>query len=107
MFRGNYTDEERKTFHNLRYHDPDPRLMRRFDILWLYSCGKQASEIAPPVKQHVRTVRAVLKMYASGGIALVSTIDSHRPKSELEKHRRVRPQNAVCNLPIFSKSLQL
>lgn len=87
MLRANYTEEERNTFQKLRYGYPDERIMRRFEILWLHACGKFAPEIASLVEQHPRTVRDVIKMYKTGGIELVTTIDSNHPTSELEKHR--------------------
>ena len=87
MFKADYTDDERETFQHWRYHYPDTRVMRRFEILWLHSCGKHSSEIAPLVQQHVRTVRAVIKMYQTDGIERIMTLDSHRPVSELEQHR--------------------
>ena len=40
MLRANCTDEDRATFQQLRYSYPDERIMRRFEILWLHSCGK-------------------------------------------------------------------
>ena len=30
MLRADYTTEERETFQQFRYHDPDPRIQRRF-----------------------------------------------------------------------------
>jgi len=87
MLRAYYTDEEREQFHQLRYSYPDPRIMRRFEILWLHSCGKFAPEIAEIVQQNRYTVRDVIKKFQRGGIQLVTTIDSNHPKSELEDHR--------------------
>ena len=40
MLRASYTDEEKSLFQQLRYSDPDERVMRRFEILWLHACGK-------------------------------------------------------------------
>ena len=87
MLRANYTDEERKKFQQLRYNYPDVRIMRRFEILWLHSCGKFAHEIAEIVQQNRYTVRDVIKKFQRGGIELVTTIDSNHPKSDLEDHR--------------------
>ena len=61
--------------------------MRRFEILWLHSCGKFAPEIAEIVKQTPSTVRKVINKFKQGGITLVTTIDSNHPKSDLEEHR--------------------
>ena len=67
MLRANYTDEDRATFQQLRYSYPDERIMRRFEILWLHSCGKFAPEIATLVQQNAYTVRDVIgTAYDSG-----------------------------------------
>ena len=87
MLRANYTDEERKKFQQLRYNYPDARIMRRFEILWLHSCGKFPPEIAEIVQQNPDTVRKVINDFRQGGIQLVTTIDSNHPKSDLEDHR--------------------
>jgi transposase len=87
MQRADYTEDDRNTFHDWRYHHPDPRLQRRFEILWLHSCGKYAPEIAPLVKQNLRTVRDVINKFKKGGLNLVMTIESNHPTSELEQHR--------------------
>ncbi|MGL6196403.1 MAG: hypothetical protein ACRC2T_16430, partial [Thermoguttaceae bacterium] len=63
MLRTDYTNQDRETFDKLRYSYPDERIMRRFEILCLHACGKFAPEIAKIVKQHVRTVRDVIKMF--------------------------------------------
>ena len=76
MLRADYTDEEKQEFQQLRYSFPDERIMRRFEILWLHSCGKFAPEIATIVQQNAYTVRNVIKDFQRGGIALVTTIDS-------------------------------
>ncbi|MDR0336842.1 MAG: hypothetical protein LBI18_07110, partial [Planctomycetaceae bacterium] len=87
MLRATYTDDDKKSFHHFRYHYPDARIMRRFEILWLHACGKFAPEIANIVQQHVHTVRDVINMFQRGGIELVTTIDSNHPKSDLEEYR--------------------
>ena len=84
MLRTNYTAEDKNTFEQLRYSYPDERIMRRFEMLWLHACGKNAPEIASLVQRDPRTV---LKNFQTGGIKLVTTIESNHPTSELEHHR--------------------
>lgn len=86
MLRADYTDDERNKFKELRYSYPDKRVMRRFEILWLHSCGQRVPDIAHIVEQNAYTVREVIHMYQRGGIELVATMGSNRPTSELEKH---------------------
>jgi len=87
MLRPNYSEEERNTFQQLRYSYPDERIMRRFEVLWLHSCGKFPPEIATLTKQNPATVRGVINKFKNGGIELVTKIDSNHPTSELENHQ--------------------
>ena len=87
MLRADYTTEERETFQRFRYDYPDSRIQRRFEILWLHSCGKFAPEIARLVQQNPVTVREVINKFKQGGIELVTKIESNHPTSELEKHK--------------------
>ena len=103
MLRANYTDEDRATFQQLRYSFPDERIMRRFEILWLHSCGKFAPEIATIVQQNAYTVRNVIKDFQRGGIALVTTIDSNHPTSDLEQHRVSIIEEFTLRPPASSK----
>jgi transposase len=103
MLRANYTNEERATFQQLRYSYPDERIMRRFEILWLHSCGKFAPEIATIVQQNAYTVRNVIKDFQKGGIPLVTTINSNHPTSDLEQHRVSLVEEFTLRPPASSK----
>jgi transposase len=87
MLRATYTDDERTTFDQQRFQYPDPRIQRRFEILWLHAHGKFAPEISTLVKRDRRTVRNVIKNYQEGGIDLVTKLESNHPTSELAKHK--------------------
>ncbi|MDR0337332.1 MAG: hypothetical protein LBI18_09600 [Planctomycetaceae bacterium] len=45
-----------KVFHHFRCHYPDARIMRRFELLWLRTCGKFAPEIADIVQPTFESV---------------------------------------------------
>ena len=87
MLRANYTEQDRQTFEHLRYHYPDVRIMKRFEILWLHSHDEHVPEIAKLVQQDRRTIRSVIKKFQEGGLELVSKIEYHQPTSELAKHQ--------------------
>ncbi len=76
MLRANGTEEERDLFHKIRYGYHDERVMRRFEILWLHSCGKFAPEIAEIVKQNPHTVRDVINMYKKEGVEAITAMNS-------------------------------
>jgi len=103
MLKANYTEEERNLFENLRYHYPDTRIMKRFEVLWLHAHGKSVSEIASLMRQDPRTVRKVIKNYQAGGIELVSRIEYHRPTSELEKHKTSLIEEFTSRPPASAK----
>ena len=103
MLKANYTEEERKLFEHLRYHYPDTRIMKRFEVLWLHANEKSVSEIAPLVRQDPRTIRNVIKNYQEGGIELVSNIEYHQPTSELEKHRTSLIEEFTLRPPASAK----
>jgi transposase len=87
MQRADYTEEEKNSFQQLRFTYPDERIQRRFEILWLHACGKFAPEIALLVQQNPATVREVINKFKKGGMKLITTIESHHPTSDLEKHK--------------------
>lgn len=87
MIRREYTDEEKQTFHHLRFHHPEPRVRDRFEVLWLHAHQKSFPEIAVLAKVSEASARKYFRLYEKGGIALVEAIDAYRPKSAFEKHR--------------------
>ena len=103
MLRADYTTEERETFQQFRYHYPDSRIQRRFEILWLHSCGKFAPEIALLVQQHPVTVREVINKFKQGGIELVTKIESNQPVSELEKYQTSLIEEFTLRPPASAK----
>jgi len=103
MQRANYTEEEKKAFQKFRYSYPDERIMRRFEILWLHACGKFAPEIAKLVELNPYTVRDVINKFKKGGMKLVTTIESHQPKSDLEKHRTSLVEEFTLRPPASAK----
>ena len=103
MLKANYTEEERDLFENFRYHYPDSRIMKRFEVLWLHANGKSVSEIVSLMRQDPRTIRKVIKNYQAGGIELVSKIEYHRPTSELEKHKTSLIEEFTSRPPASAK----
>jgi len=103
MLQANYTTDERNTFDYQRYHYPDPRIMRRFEVLWLHANGKRVSEIATLVQQDRRTVRTVIKNFQQGGIELVTKINYPHPTSELAQHAASLIQEFTVRPPASAK----
>ena len=67
MLRVDYTDTDRNAFDHWRYHYPEVRIMRRFEMLWLHANGKRTSEIAKLVNKTSATVRNAIHLFQDGG----------------------------------------
>jgi hypothetical protein len=80
-----YTDEEKQTFHHLRFHHPEPRVRDRFEVLWLHAHQKSFPEIAVLAKVSEASARKYFRLYEKGGVALVEAVDAYRPKNIAKK----------------------
>ncbi len=49
-------------------HYPDPRVQRKFEVIWLKSCGLSHREIAAAAGVQPRTVQRILNEYVARGI---------------------------------------
>jgi hypothetical protein len=67
MLRGSYTKEERDYFFQMKNEHNDKRIRRRYDVLWLHSCGKFVPEIVELTRFTKVTVRRIIKRYLQKG----------------------------------------
>ncbi|MDR1384661.1 MAG: IS630 family transposase, partial [Planctomycetaceae bacterium] len=89
MLRRDYTEQEKQTFHHLRFHHPNPRIRECFEVLWLHANDERFPKIAQLVRLSEASVRKYFRLYEQGGVALVETIHAYRPKSALDEYRDV------------------
>lgn len=87
MIRINFPQSDIKKIKQLRYDDPHPRVRRRMDVLWLKSQGLPHKEICQLTDISSNTLRKYLRLYQSGGVEKLMTLNFYTPTSELEKHR--------------------
>jgi transposase len=87
MLKADYTEEEKQRFHKLRYSYPNPRIMKRYEALWLHSNGYGAPEIAKLVGRCAATIRQWIHDYQDGGDEKITTIESNHPTSVLQKYK--------------------
>ena len=66
MRRFEFTEEEKHTIAQERYHHPDPRVQQRMEILWLKSQGERHERIAQLAGVGRRTVQRVLDLFEAG-----------------------------------------
>jgi transposase len=87
MLRGSYTKGERDYFFQMKNEHNDKRIRRRYDVLWLHSCGKFVPEIVELTRFTKVTVRRIIKRYLQKGKEGIETIKAYRPKSVLTPYR--------------------
>jgi hypothetical protein len=86
MLKVNYTEEAKEKISQFRYHYPDPRIQKHFEMIWLHACGIKVPEIAMLTGTNPYTVRGIIKKYCDGGMEEVVKTKYHRLQSSLEHH---------------------
>jgi len=87
MMRLNFTEDKRSQIEHLRFHHPNPKIRRRYEVLWLKCLGYQNVEIAKIANVHHDTVTEFTKMYLEGGIEGVSTLHYRIPPSAFDSYK--------------------
>lgn len=86
MLRINFTDEERQTLQFERYHYPDPKVQKKFEVLWLKSQGLPHETIAQLSGVAARTVQRYLREYLAGGSERLKQNNYRGAPSPLREH---------------------
>jgi transposase len=86
MIRINFTDEEIAVLSFERYHYPDPRVQKKFEVLWLKSQGLSHEIIAQLSGVCARQVQRYLHEYLEGGIERLKQNLYAGSPSELNQH---------------------
>ncbi len=68
MLRINFTEEEIAALQFERYHYPDPKVQKKFEVLWLKSQRLSHETIAQLAGVCARTVQRYLQEYLDGGL---------------------------------------
>jgi transposase len=85
-----------------RYHHPDPRVLRKMEVLWLKHHGLTHQDIAELAGVSRSSVQRYLDEYLHGGLEQIrrcpwvgptSALDEHRPS--LEEHFRQHPPRSL------------
>jgi transposase len=83
-----FTAEAVAALESERFHHPHPRVQRRMEALWLKSQGLPHGQIARLTGVSANTLRAYFRLFQHGGVAALKRFDTHRPVSDLDRHRR-------------------
>jgi len=86
MIKVEFTKEQIKQLHYLRFNHPHPRVQLKMEVLYLKSQGLSQNEIGNLAKVATETVRNYIKEYKEGGIESLQTIKFRRQASELAQH---------------------
>ena len=88
MIQIDFSAEDIKKIKKLRYDDPDPKVRRRMEALWLKSQGLRHEEICRLTGISGNTLRQYLRLFQSGGVEKLMEINYYTPISELDQHRQ-------------------
>jgi transposase len=88
MIKVEFTEEQIKQLHYLRFNHPHPRVQLKMEVLYLKSQGLSQNEIAKLTKVTTETVRNYIKEFQQGGIERLKTIKFRRQVSEMANHRQ-------------------
>ena len=87
MWTISFTADDRRALAHDRYHQPDPRVQRKMEVLWLKSHGLGHDEIATYADVSRRTVQRYLGQYLEGGLPRLRRCPSRQPRTALAEHR--------------------
>jgi transposase len=83
----NFTEAEVQALGHERYHHPDPRVQRHFEVLWLKHHGFTHERIATLAGVSRSTVQRTLSAYVEGGLELLRQVRVKEGHSALDEHR--------------------
>ena len=106
MIRINFTDEEIAALHFERYHYPDPRVQKKFEVLWLKSQGLSHESIAQFSGVCSRQVQRYLQEYVEGGIERLKQNHYRGSRSELNQHTETLRDYFTKNPPSTTAQAQ-
>jgi transposase len=81
-----FTEAEVQAIGYDRYHHPDPRVQRHFEVLWLKHHALTHESIATLAGCSRRTVQRTLSAYVKGGLELIRQVRVKEGHSELDDH---------------------
>lgn len=99
MIRINFTEEEIAVLNFERYHYPDPRVQKKFEVLFLKSQGFSHEVIAQVSGVCGRQVQRYLNEYLEGGVERLKQNHYSGSPSELNRHTETLKDYFTKNPP--------
>jgi Transposase and inactivated derivatives len=87
MINLTFTQNDIDELNYLRFHHPDPMVMKRCETLYLKAKKLKTGQIHELTGFDVKTIRSHLHRYKKGGIEALKQREPYRPQGELEKHK--------------------
>lgn len=82
-----FSTDDLATLADQRYTHPDPKIQRRFEVLWLLSHGETQQRAGQLAGVSGATVERIVACYRREGVAGVRALHWKTPVRELESHR--------------------
>ena len=87
MINLTFTQNDIDELNYLRFHHPDPMVMKRCETLYLKAKKLKTGQIRELTGFDVKTIRSHLHRYKQGGIKALKQREPYRPQGELEEHK--------------------
>jgi len=88
MITLNVTQKDIDELNYLRFHHPDPAVMKRCETVYLKVKKLKTGQIHELTGFNVKTIRSHLHLYNNGGIEALKQCNIYRRKGELDEHKQ-------------------
>jgi transposase len=88
MISPTFTQADIDELNYLRFHHPDPMVMKRCETVYLRSKKLKPKQIRELTDLDPRTIRSHIRMYEKGGIEALKHREPYRPQGELDEHKQ-------------------
>jgi transposase len=88
MIRLAFTQSDIDELNYLRFHHPDPLVMKRCETVYLKAKKLKTGQICDLTGFDVKTVRSHLHLFKNGGIEALKHRKPYRPQGELDAHKQ-------------------
>jgi len=84
-----FTEDEIQELRHGRFHYPEPRVQRKYEVLWFKSQGLAHVEIARLADVSTRTVQRILNQFLEGGLESIQKNHYRGQPSKLNDHEEL------------------
>jgi transposase len=87
MLQLNFTQSDIDELNYLRFHHPDPMVMKRCETVYLKAKKLKPGQIRELTGFNVNTIRSQLHFFKNGGLKALKHREPRRPQGELDEHK--------------------